>query len=170
MESNLSASSSNHVIVSVQYDCFVSLNEIHQFSVLSLKMFVFAWALMSRSRHLNWAGNPPISWLRRLLNCQQTPPIRHTKGGNGSDPVSRSNVQNLAAFSSEVADRNQLNNPFLTFSYNRGLKKSRRERTSPESVFILSVVDYIIINISVFLLPFLPIDLTKSHTLDLEPQ
>lgn len=170
MESNLSASSSNHVIVSVQYDCFVSLNEIHQFSVLSLKMFVFAWALMSRSRHLNWAGNPPISWLRRNLNCQQTPPIRHTKGGNGSDPVSRSNVQNLAAFSSEVADRNQLNNPFLTFSYNRGLKKSRRERTSPESVFILSVVDYIIINISVFLLPFLPIDLTKSHTLDLEPQ
>lgn len=170
MESNLSASSSNHVIVSVQYDCFVSLNEIHQFSVLSLKMFVFAWALMSRSRHLNWAENPPISWLRRLLNCHQTPAIRHTKGGNGLDPVSRSNVQNLAAFSSEVADRNQLNNPFLTFSYNRGLKKSRRERTSPESVFILSVVDYIIINISVFLLPFLPIDLTKSHTLDLEPQ
>lgn len=122
MESNLSASSSNHVIVSVQYDCFVSLNEIHQFSVLSLKMFVFVWALMSRSRHLNWAGNPPISWLRRLLNCQQTPPIRHTKGGNGSDPVSRSNVQNLAAFSSEVADRNQLNNPFLTFSYNWGPK------------------------------------------------
>lgn len=79
-------------------------------------------------------------------------------------------MQNLAAFSSEVADRNQLNNPFLTFSYNRRLKKSRRERTSPESVFILSVVDYIIINISVFLLPFLPIDLTKSHTLDLEPQ